>query len=653
MSIFSKLSNIITRRKSYYGLWQSQGLRTDATWDGKDFLSAYEISLYTNRALTKRAEKVGQTKFILKNSREEIVQKHKILDLLYKPNNLFSGVEFWKLYQLYKDTTGAAFLLKIMQTPGIFEEKIPTELHLLLPDNTKVVMNESGTEIAKFEYYKFSGGMYEYQPEEVLYSHHPNLRSPMQRQSILTAGRAAISLETQVRSYQDSILRNGGRVEDLFKVKGERLSKEQLEHLKDTYKEQHAEAKRAGLPLFIPAESMEYIQMGLKPAELAYLETKGTTLDDICILTGVPKTILGLTSGETFANADAAIRVFLQETIKPLNDDLCEKLNEFLVPKELELTYEDLTPEDKENKRKDMETADRVHALTINEQRAMIGFEPIKGGDSIVVPFNLVPFDGQENKPAPAKSKQADEFKHPLRDYEFRRKYEKKELAKDDRNEARFVRILNGYFNGQRDRLIDKLQPVKDYRRKDLLDDSFNMQIEVRFAFDKIRPLMEALLIEAGMDALELIGSDYEFNVGADALIFLDGKAQAYADSINATTFSKLKEEFVASLDANETRPELIKRIKNTYENIKTSRAATIARTEVHGITEYGKFNGYKQAGTPIKIWVAVMDSQTRDSHAALDGEERPIDTPFSNGLMMPGDNRGPAEEVINCRCKI
>ena len=62
---------------------------------------------------------------------------------------------------------------------------------------------------------------------------------------------------------------------------------------------------------------------------------------------------------------------------------------------------------------------------------------------------------------------------------------------------------------------------------------------------------------------------------------------------------------------------------------------------------------GYKQAGLTTKIWVAVQDGETRDSHAITDGEEKPINMAFSNGLMFPGDPNGSAEEVINCRCVI
>jgi hypothetical protein len=52
-----------------------------------------------------------------------------------------------------------------------------------------------------------------------------------------------------------------------------------------------------------------------------------------------------------------------------------------------------------------------------------------------------------------------------------------------------------------------------------------------------------------------------------------------------------------------------------------------------------------------VKVWVSAVDSKTRDSHAAIDGEQKPLDEPFSNGLMYPGDPASGADEVINCRC--
>lgn len=52
-----------------------------------------------------------------------------------------------------------------------------------------------------------------------------------------------------------------------------------------------------------------------------------------------------------------------------------------------------------------------------------------------------------------------------------------------------------------------------------------------------------------------------------------------------------------------------------------------------------------------MKEWVAAIDDRTRESHEALNGVRVPVDQPFPNGLMYPGDPHGAPGEVYNCRC--
>jgi uncharacterized protein with gpF-like domain len=137
-------------------------------------------------------------------------------------------------------------------------------------------------------------------------------------------------------------------------------------------------------------------------------------------------------------------------------------------------------------------------------------------------------------------------------------------------------------------------------------------------------------------------------------------RTEVFIRTINETTYKKLQKEFEASLAAGENRNQLIERVQTTYKSINEARAAMIARTEVHNATQYGTMEGYRQAGMSLKIWVSVGDSDTRGSdptdeadHLSMDGEERPLDMPFSNGLMFPGDPKGSAAETINCRCVI
>lgn len=85
--------------------------------------------------------------------------------------------------------------------------------------------------------------------------------------------------------------------------------------------------------------------------------------------------------------------------------------------------------------------------------------------------------------------------------------------------------------------------------------------------------------------------------------------------------------------------------------------AVRIARTEGHRIQTTASMDAMEAAkekgADVVKQWDATLDSRTRESHAQVDGEIRELDKPFSNGLMYPGDPRGGAGEVVNCRCAI
>lgn len=85
--------------------------------------------------------------------------------------------------------------------------------------------------------------------------------------------------------------------------------------------------------------------------------------------------------------------------------------------------------------------------------------------------------------------------------------------------------------------------------------------------------------------------------------------------------------------------------------------AMRITRTEAHRISQQAAYDALKKAkdngADVVKQWDATLDKRTRPSHARVDGEIRELDEPFSNGLMKPGDPRGRAAEVINCRCQL
>ncbi|MFC4729095.1 phage minor head protein [Coralloluteibacterium thermophilus] len=112
--------------------------------------------------------------------------------------------------------------------------------------------------------------------------------------------------------------------------------------------------------------------------------------------------------------------------------------------------------------------------------------------------------------------------------------------------------------------------------------------------------------------------------------------------------------------------PAQIDKITGRYaDRLLQLRGEAIARTETLTGMSAAREEAYRQAieagdldpRNVIGTWGATGDSKTRDSHAAMDGQERPFGQPFvtpSGALMRyPGDTELGAgvEETIQCRC--
>jgi uncharacterized protein with gpF-like domain len=94
-------------------------------------------------------------------------------------------------------------------------------------------------------------------------------------------------------------------------------------------------------------------------------------------------------------------------------------------------------------------------------------------------------------------------------------------------------------------------------------------------------------------------------------------------------------------------------------------RGEAIARTELLESTRTAEDRSLQQLVESGQVqqqnikskWDASGDSDTRDSHRAMDGQVRGQGEPFKSGdgylLLHPGDRSlgAPAEELINCRC--
>lgn len=745
MGFFKRLKSAFNNEDDGFGLLFQSGRNkiSEDSWAKADFLGAYKTSVYVNKAIEKRATKVGEIQFNLTKGDKDVDPKQDkfgILNLLSKPNKLQTGRQFFALWQKYKDIYGEVYVLMIKDTQFLGRKGV-SELHHLNPRYCEPKFNAMG-ELERVEYRRQNGEATTYQSDEIIYDLNPDPDNPLRGISLLKAGAKAISVSNQLDNYQATILRNGGKIDGVFNFKATgNLSKVQRDELKKDYKEMYSESTKSGTPLFLGGDA-DYKRMGSSPEELSYIESKKMTLNDICILTEVPKMLLASAEDIQYNNADTSLRIFLREVIKPLDQQITDVLNEKreLVPEEYELELIDPTPDDIEMKTKVIDNGFGKY-MTINECRDVMDLEPVEeGGDDVLIPFSLSPLSSEpepvapvepvkpDNEPVPSPSPDEENepeepkkslkkgrevvkgpacrmdgetkkecvsrkigeimsedpnisqeqaiaiaesvcsvscstnsskskkksINHPLKSYDFRREYHKQFIKKANVYERKFKIKLNSYLKGQKERMLENIEQgrINSFKKKGLIDEIFNLKLEVEIGVKEIIPLLKEIARRSGEDAMKLVGSG-GFKMNSHIESFLDLKANVFMKQINETTFTKLKSQFADSFANNEDRGELIKRVKETYGDISKGRANVIARTETHGITQEGTIEGYKQAEMPIKIWVAVIDDKTRESHYNIDGEEVPLDYPFSNGIMYPGDPNGDASEIVNCRCSI
>lgn len=101
--------------------------------------------------------------------------------------------------------------------------------------------------------------------------------------------------------------------------------------------------------------------------------------------------------------------------------------------------------------------------------------------------------------------------------------------------------------------------------------------------------------------------------------------------------------------------PDEIKKILANEARKAENYARTAARTDATRVENQARDDAYQAIAALnvyiIKKWDAIIDSRTRASHDAMNGEEQFAQDEFSNGGMYPGDPKLPPRELYNCRC--
>lgn len=162
-----------------------------------------------------------------------------------------------------------------------------------------------------------------------------------------------------------------------------------------------------------------------------------------------------------------------------------------------------------------------------------------------------------------------------------------------------------------------------------------------------------------------MFGEEYDWQNKSSTINYLSGVRNRLVRTPEQV-FDLVSGQIAAGVTLGESIPELSERVDHVLSTTATerwpNRAVTIARTETLGALNDSRNSAFQQFAEDDededaeyeRMWLATLDSRTRPSHVAADGQRVPVKDPFIVGgvsLMSPGSPDGPAQEVINCRC--
>lgn len=539
-------------------------------------------------------------------------------------------------------------------------------------------------------------------PEEVVLFYYPDPADPMGSVSPTQSQSRAISADESLQEAQARVFLNapfpkhalimGDVTEDGENIGRPTLEHEQRQQLYSEFNRMYRDVVHYGLPIILDRLVQDIRPLGDKPNEMDFLDSGKSTKGRITQGYGTNPVIMGELEGVNRASSYEARRHFADHTINPKIDLSSKVLTRALAPifakpgEKLRIWIEPYQPDDREERRRDIDLAAKYQAISrseIRERLPRLALGPLEDGDDIPAPMMQPRVPVRRTLPDQKALSEED----PCVKVWLKQHGEHERSLADD---------LEKLFAEQREdvvhRLVELLGDDKAARPKPqegLSELIFNPdEWEERFV-EVCRPHLERSMLAGAAGVLSQVKSGKAAPSVDDLRVQLTSAVQGAIDTeletiltrpywpeIQATTRAQLAATLSEGVTAGESLYELTVRIGDSPtvpvpggadgvlgSASNTIRALNIARTETTGALNAGQFTQqeelFRDGVTDGMEWMTVIDQYARDSHVALNGKRAPGDFPVGRWSVggydapYPGHHSLPAAERCNCRCTL
>ena len=350
------------------------------------------------------AESASDIPIVVKvNDSEEGKAAQEIRDLLIRPNPRQSYKTFIRMAASYKLISGNTYILSNIASTRRF-----MELTLLRPDRVRIETNTYSIPIRYI--YEINGhkDIYPIDPDtflsDVLHIKEFHPLDDLYGFSPIAAAARAIKQNNEASEWNQRTLENSGRPPGILslKDKGDYApppTKEQIDSISESIFQRFQEWGTHGRIPVVGSE-MNWLALGMSSTQIDWINGKSSTARDICNAFRYPPFLLGMPEGATYNNVSEAKLALYEEAVIPIAQSILAELAYYIgIQKNVDLTIEldlDQVPALMPRRQIARQSArDDVLAgiFTVNEARDEQGYDPVEGGDEVMVPAGKLPIN--------------------------------------------------------------------------------------------------------------------------------------------------------------------------------------------------------------------------------------------------------------------
>ena len=364
--------------------WVDSVMGAGAGWARTEYGEYYATAASVYSAVKIRAEALSRPPLVVYRRTAEggdqpVGPAHPLQQLLDRVNPWYTRGDLWRATEIYLNLWGSAYwALERTEDGGREIWPLRPDRVTILPDKRKYIRG--------FVYQGRSGPV-AYTPDEILWLRFFNPLDEYAGLSPLAPARLAVDMGQDGLRFNRNFLRNSARP-DFVLLTNESMNDTEIEDFYTRWEARHRGPGNPNRPA-IASFVRDIKTLGFSHREMDFIQGLRWSLEEVSRVFGVPKPLLSDLERATFANINAAERMFWRNTMLPELGFLEEQLNRQLLPRlgypellvKFDLSVIEALRED-ENSRvgREVQLLDRG-VLTINEVRRSRNLPDVPWGD--------------------------------------------------------------------------------------------------------------------------------------------------------------------------------------------------------------------------------------------------------------------------------